>query len=351
MRKVDFIIVGQGIAGTFLSWFLLKNKKTFIVIDEQKQASASKVAAGIIHPITGRRMVKAWMADTLIPFAQHTYQEMEAHFSRKIFHPFPIIELLSTAKEYNDWMSRSEDAGMQPYIENMKAENLYSEVLQHFSQKIIVKKTSWVNIGTFLSTFRDFILEEKMIEEEKFDHDQLVLENDEVRYKDMRAGKIIFCEGVEALHNPFWKMLPFLPAKGEILIVEAKMNLQHILNRKIYILPIGNNLFKVGSTYTWKFDDANPTIEAREFLISQLKLILKIPFEVVDQMAAVRPTVKNRRPFLGLHPEHNQIGIFNGLGTKGCLLAPFFADHLAGFLCGRNELMKEVDVGNSIKPE
>ncbi|CAN5554104.1 FAD-dependent oxidoreductase [soil metagenome] len=351
MRKVDFIIVGQGIAGTFLSWFLLKNKKTFIVIDEQKYASASKVAAGIIHPVTGRRMVKTWMADTLIPFAQHTYEEIETHFSRKIFHSFPIIELLSSVKEYNDWMSRSEDAGMQPYIESMEVEDLYSDVLHPFLKKIIVNKSSWIDIGTLLSAFHDYFLEEKMIEEEKLDHDQLGLEKDEVRYKDIHAGKIIFCEGVEALHNKYWKTLPFLPAKGEILIVEAKMNLQHILNRNIYILPIGNNLFKVGSTYTWKFDDAMPTDEAREFLISRLKLILKIPFEVVDQMAAVRPTVKNRRPFLGLHPEHKQIGIFNGLGTKGCLLAPFFADHLAGFLCGRNELMKEVDVGRSIKHE
>ena len=71
---------------------------------------------------------------------------------------------------------------------------------------------------------------------------------------------------------------------------------------------------------------------------------MNVPFEVVDHKAAVRPTVKERRPFIGIHPNHKQIGIFNGLGAKGVLLAPFFASHFSEYLLGKTELMKEIDV-------
>jgi len=174
----------------------------------------------------------------------------------------------------------------------------------------------------------------------------LVLNETGVTYKDFSASKIIFCDGVEAQNNPYWETLPFLPSKGEILTIKADMNLSHILNRKIFILPVGENLFKVGSTYSWKFENASPTEAAKAELITQLKSIIKIPFEVIDHTAAIRPTVKDRRPMIGLHKHYAQVGIFNGLGTKGCLLAPFFADHFAGYLSGKNELMEEVDVMN-----
>jgi len=344
LKKVDYIIVGQGIAGTFLSWFFLKHNKSFIVIDEKKESSASRVAAGIIHPVTGRRMVKTWMADILLPFCSSTYEEIENHFSVKLFHPLPVAELLSSAREYNDWMSRSEEAEMKSYVGNEIAQDLYSEFLHPVFKKIAINKSSWIDISSLLSTFRNLYSAKEILSEEKFEHDQLKLDDGLVEYKNIRADKIIFCEGVEALQNPWWKDLPFLPAKGEVLVIKAEMELRHVINKKIYILQIGKNIFKAGSTYSWNFQDDSPTAEAKDFLVAQLKSILKIPFEVISHHAAVRPTVKNRRPFLGLHLQYPQVGIFNGLGTKGCLLAPYFAGHLTGFLLGKNELMKEIDV-------
>ena len=107
---------------------------------------------------------------------------------------------------------------------------------------------------------------------------------------------------------------------------------------------MGKKLFRVGSTYAWKFENNLPTQEAKEYLIAELKQMIKIPFEVVAHEAAIRPTVQGRRPFLGVHGKHKQVGIFNGLGTKGVLLAPYFANHLSGFFAGENELMEEVNV-------
>ena len=339
--KVDFIIVGQGLAGTFLSWFLRKRGKTFFLIDERKESSASRVASGIIHPVTGRRIVKTWLADELIPFAEATYREVEIFLGEKFYKPYPVLELISTVKEYNDWLARSEE--LSSYIESSGVE-LYEKYLQDFFSKIVVKKSSRVKTSTLITAYGKFLSAEGLFAEGKFDPDQLKLIPEGVVYKNISADKIIFCEGVDAMQNNFWKHLPFIPSKGEVITFHADMQLTYILSRKIHILPEGDNLFRAGSTYAWEYSDEAPTAEGKDEIVAALSSILKIPFEVVEHKAAIRPTVKNRRPFLGLHKSHEQIGIFNGLGTKGCLLAPYFADHLAGFLCGSNDLMKEVDV-------
>jgi glycine oxidase len=342
--KKDYIVVGQGIAGSMLAWFLQKRNKSFMIIDDAKPNAASRIAAGIIHPITGRRIVKTWMADQLIPFAESTYTEIENHFHCQIFHPTSIVELLSSPKEFNDWMTRSEEQNLATYIDPSFHSNAYDNYLQPFSKKILIKKSSWIDTTTLLNKFRSHFEKEEKLLDEKFQFENLELKKEAVNYKGISASKIIFCDGGEALKNPFWKHLPFLPSKGEIIIIKAEMKLEHILNRKIFILPLGDNLFKVGSTYSWKYENEFPTVEAKEELMNQLKSVIKIPFEVVDQAAGIRPTVKDRRPMLGLHSDHKQVGVFNGLGTKGCLLAPFFANHLTGFLDGRNQLIPEADV-------
>jgi glycine/D-amino acid oxidase-like deaminating enzyme len=342
--KRDFIIVGQGIAGSFLAWYIQKANQTVIVIDDAKPNASSRVAAGIIHPVTGRRIVKTWMADALIPFAWKFYSEIENHLRIKIFHPLGIVELLSSAKEFNDWMARSEEQGLESYIDSSFDGNAYNRYLQAFHKKILIKNSAWVDTSILLDTFRKFFTEGGNFLNEKFEVEKLQLSEGGVVYKDIVASKIIFCDGIEAINNPYWKHLPFIPSKGEMIKIRADMKLDHILNKKIFILPAGEDLFKVGSTYAWKYESDSPSDEAREELIMQLKSVLKIPFEVVGQSSGIRPTVKDRRPMLGLHKQFPQVGIFNGLGTKGCLLAPYFANHMTSFLTGKIELMKEVDV-------
>jgi glycine oxidase len=344
--KVDYVIVGQGIAGSMLAWFLLKEKKSVLIIDKYNLSSSSNVAAGIIHPITGRRIVKTWMADELIPFAQESYSELENFFSEQFFYQVPVLELLSSTKEVNDWQSREESKEMKGYISSENKDDLYKTVLKPFVKKIQINHSGWLDMQKLVQSFRDyFFSENKILLNEYFEHDNLKLTGEKVYYKNMQADKIIFCEGHAAMHNPLWKHLPFLPAKGEVLTIKAEgLNLQHILVKSIFILPLGNDLYKVGSTYEWNELNETPTEQAKDKILSQLRDIINVPFEVVEHKAGIRPSVKDRRPFIGFHKEYNQAAIFNGLGTKGALLAPFFANHLTQHLLHGKELLSEVDI-------
>jgi len=344
-RHYNFLIVGQGLAGSTLYWFLAKQGKKVCVIDKFNPTSSSRIAAGIIHPITGRRIVKTWMADTLIPYADKTYSEIEDHFHQKLFFKKDILELIHSIKEQNDWSNKMASKEMEGYFNQVNLSDLYDDVLIDEPKKIAITKSGWLNISKMIDCFRSEIASQNHLLEEDFDFSSLRLNEQGVSYKEIEADKILFCEGSKATENPFWKALPFQLSKGELITIRSdKLNIEHIITKTIFILPLGENLYKVGSTYSWDETDDIPTEKAKESLLNKLKKIIHVPFEVVDHKAAIRPTVKERRPFIGLHKEHPQVGIFNGLGTKGVLLAPFFANHFAEYLDGTVELMKEVDV-------
>jgi glycine oxidase len=342
--KYDYILVGQGLAGTMLYWFLSRQGKRVCVIDHFNPTSSSNIAAGIIHPVTGRRIVKTWMADTLIPFASKTYTDIEDHFHEKLFFKKDIIELIHSVKEQNDWNNKIASDEMKDYFGKEDMSDLYTDVLVDHPKKIAITKSGWLNIAKMISLFRNKIPQHDL-HDEHFDFNLLQLHDEGVSYKNIDAGKILFCEGPGAVQNPFWKHLPFLLSKGELITIRSdKLNIDHIITKTIFILPLGKNLFKVGSTYSWDELDEIPTEKAKANLMESLKKIMNVPFEVVDHKAAIRPTVKERRPFIGLHHQHSQVGIFNGLGTKGVLLAPFFANHFSEFLDKKTELINEIDV-------
>jgi glycine oxidase len=341
----DYILVGQGLAGSMLYWFLVKEGKKVCVIDKFNPSSSSRIAAGIIHPVTGRRIVKTWMADVLIPFANKAYEEIGNHFNQKVFSKKNILELISSPKEVNDWNNKMASAELKGYLENEKKDDLYRNYLTEDFKKVTVTNSGWLNISKMLSLFRDEMKDREILLEENFDYDSMATTEAGVTYKGIEADKLIFCEGAAAVRNPYWMHLPFLLSKGELLTIRSsEMKLEHIITKTIFILPVGEGLFKAGSTYSWNDLDDVPTSQAKENLVAQLKKIIRVPFEVVDHKAAIRPTVKDRRPFIGLHPQNKTVGIFNGLGTKGVLLAPFFAHHFSENLEGKIDLIKDVDV-------
>ena len=347
MRQADFIIVGQGVAGTLLAHFLEENGQTVFAVDRYSANAASQVAAGIINPITGRRYVKSWRADELIPFAVQTYRKLEQKLGVPIFHPRNIIRTLFNQGEENDWLARTGDPGYQPYM-------LDQAVLDDYATKTVlaysygeVTHSGQTDLARLTQAYRNRLCEQDQLLETAFDYGQLEASGNRVRYADeVEAQAIIFAEGYQGSSNPYFSYLPFGGAKGEVLIVRIPdAHFEKILKHRIFVVPLAEaDLYWVGSTYDWKYDGPTPTQKGRDFLEQRLQDVLNLPFEIVAHGAAVRPTVKDRRPFLGRHPKLETVFIFNGLGTKGASLGPYWAHHLTEHLLQGAALDPAVDI-------
>jgi glycine/D-amino acid oxidase-like deaminating enzyme len=202
-----------------------------------------------------------------------------------------------------------------------------------------------VDVQALLFLYRKKLQSRQQLIDGHFAIDQLIIQQDKVHYQDIQADKIIFCDGIESAQNKFFKNLPFAPNKGEALIIEVEnIPSQSIYKRGINIVPWKDNLFWVGSSYEWEFQDDQPTDMFRKRTETLLQQWLKSPFKTMDHFAAVRPATLERRPFIGLHPVYRQVGILNGMGTKGCSLAPFFAAQLARHLALNSSILPEADV-------
>lgn len=345
INELDYLIVGQGIAGSLLSHYLLKLGKKILVVEPFTASSSSQVAAGLVHPITGRRLVKTWMADTAFPFAFSFYKEFEKETGTSLFHSMKILEIVTNAKQWNDWSGRKSDPEMRNLIGEPVDEQEYKKLLQPFLHFVPVLNCGWLNMPAFTHTIKTKLKDQNQFLEDHFEHDKLEIGTEGVSYKNYRAQKIIFCEGYKISENPFWSWVPMLPAKGEILTIEApELPENNILMKSIFIVPIGNTLFRVGSTYSWNPLDEIPTEGALQKLVEQLKEVINVPFTVVGHKAGVRPTVKDRRPLIGRHPVHENLFLFNGLGTKGVSLGPYFASHFIDHLENGSPLDPEVNV-------
>lgn len=341
----DYIIAGQGLAGTLMAWFLEKAGKRILVIDQPNPRSASQVAAGLINPVTGRRYVKSWKIDQLLPFAQQTYLEIEQQFDIRIYHQRNILRTLFNSREENDWLLRTAEPGYTDYLCDQAEPEWYQEhTIPAFSYGE-VRQSAQVNLPLLINSYRQHLVSQGNLLQTTIDYSQLTLENKQVQYQGQQATQLICCEGHQAIHNPYFNYLPFRGAKGEVLIIRIPgATPEKILKHRVFIAPLGDELFWVGASYVWQYDNDHPTPQGKAFLLDRLADILKIPFEVVEHRAAIRPTVKDRRPFLGRHPQYPQLAIFNGLGTKGTSLGPFWAQALQQYLCEDSPIPPEVDI-------
>ena len=342
----DYIIVGQGIAGSMLSWFLTKANQKVLVIDKYNPSSASNIASGISNPITGRKFVKTWLVDEIFPFAEKTYREFEELFQEEFFHSVSIVKLFDSIKGQNDWSARCASPEYLPYLNNEEIMHLDKKKVKNDFGGFEINGATKLEVEKFLAHYRNFLRGKNALLEEEFAFAELKVKQDSISYKGAQARKIIFCEGANAIHNSYFEFLPFQLAKGECLIVRIEnFYPDKVINGEVFVMPMQEeNLYYIGSTHEWNFDDDLPSDNGKNELVGNLSTVLTAPFEIVEHKAAIRPTVKDRRPFIGFNPEHPNVGIFNGMGTKGISLAPFFANHFTEHLLKQKPLMKEVDI-------
>ncbi len=343
IMNVNYLIIGQGISGTFLCHELEKAGLSFVVIDQPTKHTASRIASGIINPVTGRRIVTTWMIDELMPFAWEAYKTIGNHLGIDCITKINNIDFFPTQQMRLAFLDRFQED--QQYLSLPADDNDWNPVLNYNFGYGIIHPCYLVNLQILLPAFRNALLDKAVLREEHFNINNLIITSTGIQYQDIAAEKIIFCDGIQSQHNHWFKNLPFAPNKGEVLLVEIKgLPADNIFKKGLSIVPWTKDVFWIGSSHEWQFENDQPTTSFRQKTEAQLKHFVKIPFTVVDHWAAVRPATLERRPFIGFHPQHSRIGIFNGMGTKGCSLAPYFAKQLTDHLANKSALLPEVDV-------
>lgn len=342
--QVDYLIIGQGISGTWLSYYLQKEKKSFLVIDNNYSNSPSRIAAGIINPVTGRRHVTVWMAEEILPFAWDAYTEMGNEFGISAISQKNIIDFFPNPQMRLSFLNRVEEDNT--YVNNYPEQDHFMPLFNYEFGCGEIHPVYMADLETMMPAWWQQLKSGSQLLEEEFEIKELKILNNKIQYRDITASAIIFCDGNSSVNNPYFQQLPFAPNKGEVLLVEIPGLPNDLIYKKgMMLAPLTSpGLWWVGSNYAWEFDNANPTKEFREKTEQLLKEWLKIPFRIIDHLSGIRPATLERRPFVGLHPLHPNIGILNGMGTKGCSLAPFFANQLVNHLLSNKPISSEADI-------
>lgn len=345
MKTYDYIIVGQGIAGSLMAYKLLKADKRILILNDERLPTSSQVAGGIFNPITGKNLDKTWLADQIFPYLKNFYTSLEKEFHAGFYHETNLYRPFANEQQKKHFLRLTDEYDLGNYIKIIQEKNIDYQQVTNELGGLYTSSAGWLDVPKMLENMRIFFKENEVYRAEKIDFADLEISENEVSYKEFRAKKIVFCDGFYASKNPFFNWIPFNPAKGEILLADVGgYKISEIINQGFWIIPLGNEKVRLGSTYIWDKLDWEITESGRELISSKVSKILSIPYNITAQEAGIRPTTKDRRPFLGNHPLHKNVYIFNGLGTKGVSLAPFFAEEMLNFLETNKVLMSDSNI-------
>lgn len=338
----EILIVGQGLAGTVLAHQLENRGISFLIIDNPELSRSSKVAPGNVNPVVFKRMVKSWMADECTSYAYAFYSSVQNKLKAEFFWEKKILKLFTEDQEQKLWENKR---NKNPYLSGDYFHDYEKKYLKYSGAAAVVNDCANLFVEKFLEESYHHWIDNNCIVREQFNHNALKINDSNVSYNGNTADKIIFCEGWKMLENPFFNKLPMNPAKGEVLIIKIEnFNTDYIVHKGVSLLPIGNNLFVAGSTFRWDNLNDTVTFEAKNELLEKLKSVINTDFEVIDHLAGVRPAMADRRPVLGSHPLFKNLYLFNGLGAKGVLLSPYFANELIEYIYNDKSLNSEVSI-------
>jgi glycine/D-amino acid oxidase-like deaminating enzyme len=340
---VDYLIVGSGLAGIAFSEIALQNDKSILVIDNDSQNS-SKIAGGLYNPVILKRFSEVGQAKEQLLIMNEFFVNVERKLQCKIDFKLPILRKFFSIEEQNNWFSASDKLNLAPFLSTHLISRKYSAIDSPYGYGEVLQ-TGYVDTALLLNLYRAYLIESKLFIEESFDYALLEEEIDGIRYKEIRARHIIFAEGFGMHANPYFNTLPLDGTKGELFIIRApSLNLDVMMNTSVFIVPVGDDLFKVGATYNWSDKTDTPTEEGKAELVEKIKEIINCDFEIVAHFAGVRPTVKDRKPLVGTHLNHKSIHILNGLGTRGVMLGPAMAKALFENIEYQKPLDKTIDI-------
>lgn len=337
----DFIIVGAGLAGISFAETAFLNNKTFTVISDDSQNS-SRVAAGLYNPVILKRFSLPQDAAEHLAFIGPFYHKIQERLNVLFDHQLPVYRKFASVEEQNNWFQAMDKPVLEPFLSPNVIHKEYASLPSPFGFGKVLG-TGYVDTVAFLEAYKQYLIEQELFTNDAFDYGQLIIGEDHIAYKGIKAEHIVFAEGFGIHSNPYFKHLPLDGTKGELLVIKApQLQLDIAVNASIFILPMGNDIYKVGATYEWYDKTPNPTEAGKNELIEKLKELISCDYEIIEHLAGIRPTVKDRKPLIGTHPQYKRVHLLNGLGTRGVMLGPPMAEELYDSIVSGNPVRKEI---------
>jgi hypothetical protein len=327
---IDFLIIGQGLAGSLLAWELIHRGCNVVIVDNGLE-NASQVAAGLINPITGMRFVKSTDVDTLLPVAKHCYSHLADFFQQDFYIEKPMLRIFNSDSELKNAAKRLHNPDYQAYLGTLQqTNNAFNNLATPFGY-LEQHQTGYLLTKPLLSCLKAFFISKDCYRKADFDY-RVVQLQPTLRWQDLYPKQIIFCEGYQATHNPWFSYLPFQPVKGEILTLEHQTDLpDKILNYSHWLIPLNDRQIRIGATFDRENLNTRITEQGKQTLLTALsQLSTELTHTtLINQSANIRPCTLDKQPFIGRHPQHDKLAIFNGFGAKGSLQIPEYSQHFA----------------------
>lgn len=341
----DFLIAGLGISGISVCWELEKLNISYSAIDPCLENSSTYISGGLINPVTGRRYNLQWNIYELLSGAKKFYSELSELLNRKLYAEKTVVRFHKSAEGFQEWNKKKQIISETGFTEESKTITRYKNIFHTEFGGIFINNALQVNAHLLAQKFTEYISSRNKLIKEKLNFNTLRIGNSYFEYANEKYKRVIFCEGIDALQNPYFKNIPFIPSKGECLLVEIpELNTSNIFLKEIILIPQKNNIFWAGATNSWNDLDMLPTQAGKNELTAQLNKLLTVPYKIIKHKAAIRPTIKDRAPVTGEHPHIKNMFILNGMGTKGMVLAPCYAKVLLNSIYHAAEIPRNVNV-------
>jgi glycine/D-amino acid oxidase-like deaminating enzyme len=328
-----YCIIGQGLAGSVLGLLLMERGVTVEIFDDGHRSSSSIIAAGMWNPISFRKLILSWEADKFIPVMEEIYPRFEKLLGASFYHKVPLARLFGDHGSANDWDHRATIPEVAPYL----SADQHPDIPAYFHQPHghgIVNDCGWLDMKVFLSAARTHFANSGVLRNENFQSNP----------DDDPETMHVYCTGWQAIHEELFERVTITPHKGEVLTVATVSPITCMVNFGNFIVPLGNNLYRLGATHELDPKDIEPSAGGLAELSDSLKSVMKSEFKVVAHHAGFRPTTHDRKPVLGTHPEKPNVAIFNGLGARGVLQAPRMAQELIAHLLEGAPIRKEISI-------
>ncbi len=345
----DYLILGQGLAGSLLAWQLIQRGQRVLVLDDGHATSSSRVAAGLINPMAGMRFNAAPDTAEWLASLRSTYRAIaETLGSAPYLHEVPMQRLLRSARQRRFYERQRNNPAVAAYLGAPLAPGQADPGIRSPHGGFGQKATGFVDLPQLLDDLHDWLDKRHAVVRQHTRHQDIAIGQDGVHLGRHQARHLVCCEGYRMRDNPWFAELPLQPDKGELLRLRSGRTLcTHIINGANWLLPLGNGNYRFGATHEHHDIDCKPTAAGREALLDGLHRLLEddSDIHIEEHAAGVRPATSDRQPLIGTHRSHSRLHLFNGFGARGALSIPWYSERMCDHLLEQHPLPPAADIG------